>query len=196
MAAPSRFELDRLFYFGNRGVQVLQAGERIRQENLRLYIPRRDGERLFRTNLGVVKASAEEQHAARSDLYVRSIEQYVGRPHEFLGRLRTLASLHVGVGELQAQLAVLWVDLQRISEFESGLRHLALGEVAIAALDIAIFGNPGIARAASGNQTDEDGEAGRQARKPHLVFRGLTGKHRKTDEQRPFRKAQVRTISL
>ena len=91
-----RRELDGFFDLGDRGVEVLQTGKRIRQENLRLHVSRCRGKSLVRPDFGIVESSGKQEDAASSDLDVGTIDQHIRGADELHRRLRCLSRLCVG----------------------------------------------------------------------------------------------------
>ena len=135
-AAPIRGELDGFFELGDGGVQILEPGERVREQYLRVDVAWLNSQRLVRPHLGIVEPARHQQDVPGANLDVDASGQKIGGANEFAGCQPPLAGLGVGLAQLEPKVSVLWEGLQGVPVFEDSFGPLALGRVLVAAGDV------------------------------------------------------------
>ena len=154
--APIRLERDCLFDFGDRGVEILEARQRVGEENLRLDVARGNRQRLFRAHLCIVESAGGEHDGARADLQVGAVEHDVGDSDELQRSLWSLTQLCVRFGEFQAHVTVERIVFKRLPVFDRGFGKLGFRGVLVAVGHVACFGLDGVPRAGAAQEREQD----------------------------------------
>ena len=140
----SRIELDGLLDLTDRTVHVLEAGERVSENQLGLHVGGLPVDEGLNTRACVLELTVDDQDRGRLDLRVVVLREQVGRAHVLpVGSLR-IARAHVRVGKLQARLAKLLVLLDGVTQLDDGLLEFFFLEKLLAVLEVGLLLRAGI----------------------------------------------------
>ena len=159
----------------------LSPASAVREQYLRVDIPRLDAQRLVRPHLGIVEPARHQQDVSGANLNVDAMDEQIGGANEFAGRLSPLAGLCVYLGQLQPKVSVLWEGLQGVAVFEDGFGPFALGRVLVAAGDVGL----GVLAARSCSDTEQSDAKHQAAVRPRK--REKAEEHQRSSQQTSFR---------
>jgi hypothetical protein len=105
-AAPIGIDSQRVFNLGDGAVEILQAGERLRDQDLPIDVSGVFREHLFRAPLRVVESTCEKEKPARLQLQRDVVRAQIGGSNVFAQCLRELSGLKEGFTQLRAHICL------------------------------------------------------------------------------------------
>ena len=144
-------QFDGALDLAHGAVQVLQARERVAQNELRLHVGGIAIDDREDPRARVLELSCQHQERCGLDLGVVVLGQQVGRSYVLSKRGGGIATGRVGLGQLQARLTVLGVLLDGVPELDDRLLEFLFRHEALSVLEERLFGLFGVA-----TRTDQD----------------------------------------
>ena len=153
-----RIQRDRLLHLLDRPVRIVQTGERIPQQDVRLRACGFVFQRELRSGLRLIELAREQQQRSRLQLgiEIRGIE--VRGLRVFAVRLHRIVRCRVDLCELVVQVSARWQQLQRVAVLNRRLRPLVLRGVRVALVRVLLGGLNGILMTGGENDRRTDDE--------------------------------------
>ena len=116
---------------GNRAVEVLQACQRVPEQNLGVDVLRIEGDRPGRAILGVLELVRADLDLAGGQLRVDVIGQQIGGANVLAVSAADIRHPQVGVGQLFAYVAAFGIDLLGETQLDHRLGQLRMGQIVV-----------------------------------------------------------------
>ena len=124
------------FDLRNRGIELLQPGERICQKNLRVYAICGDGDRLFCPHPRIIEPTGKQQEIPRFELDIHPTRQQIRGADGTVDCRPPLAAAQICVSKLEPHLAIQRICLDGVAILHDGLRDLPLLRVCVCAIQM------------------------------------------------------------
>ena len=134
-------EFDGFLDLLDRSVQILQAGQRVGEQDLCVDVLPVERECVVCTRLGVLELLRQEQELSSLDLRLDVLREQICGSHVLARRPPRVSALNVGLRQLVAGLTKARILRERIPVLNDGLSSLVLAEQLISARQVFSLGD-------------------------------------------------------